>query len=111
MARVAGIIFRAGDPRVTAQFYADLGLSTNEHQHGGPVHHEIGPFTEKSVLEVYQASQRYGTDALMVEVASIEAALKQVSILEPVSVIDGHDMRFTYIRDPDGRSVMLIEKK
>ena len=110
MARIAGIILRAGDRKVTAKFYANLGLNESEHQHDGPVHHEIGPLTDKSIVEVYQASQKYGLDALMIEVNSIEVALQRVSIFEALSVTESGGIRFTYIHDPDGRPVMLIEK-
>ena len=111
MARVAGIILRAGDRTVTAQFYRDLGLTGREHQHGGPVHYELGPMTSDAVVEVYTVSIRHDTDALMVEVESLEATLVRVLPSEDVSIIERDDMRFAYIRDPDGRQVLLMQKK
>ena len=55
-ARVAGFILRAADRHDTARFYASLGLSTREHEHGGPRHYEVGSQSSGAVVEVYQRS-------------------------------------------------------
>lgn len=114
MARILGMIFRASDRKTTARFYAAMGLCAHEHQHGGPIHHEIGPMSENAVLEIYTASANFDADALMVEVDSIAVAVEVAStygVEPPREVKEAADMRFVYIRDPDGRPLMLIENK
>lgn len=111
---VAGFILRAADRQETARFYAELGLRANEHQHGGPIHHEVGPMSDECVMEVYIRSPAFSQDALMLNVDSIEAALNVVAgfgIQAAMDVRDMGDAKFVYIADPDGRPVMLIEKK
>ncbi|MDB5264619.1 MAG: hypothetical protein JWN64_190 [Parcubacteria group bacterium] len=114
MAQVRGMIFRARDRKITARFYADLGLSEHEHQHGGPVHHELGPMSDTAVVEIYQASTKFNADVLMIEVDSIEEALKIISTYEitpKTEIMESSDMRFQYVQDPDGRPLMLIKQK
>ena len=111
--RIAGVVLRAADRHVTAQFYARLGLDAREHEHGGPKHYEIGPSSEGFVVEAYARSPAFPSDAIMVEVDSIDAALRAaeqfgVRPSAPAKVAGG--LRFVYVTDPDGRPVMLIEK-
>lgn len=80
--RIAGIILRADSREETARFYSKLGLSLQEHAHGGPVHYESTDISEKYVFEIYQKPESYSADALM----------------------------FVYIIDPDKRRVMLMEQ-
>ena len=111
--RIAGIVLRAADRHATARFYAALGLATREHEHGGPKHYEVGPQSAEAVVEVYQRSAAFTTDAIMVEVASIDAALQavlEVGARPRSAPKDAGEFRFVYVTDPDGRDVMLIEK-
>lgn len=113
-ARVAGLVLRTGDKHLTARFYKELGLAAREHEHGGPKHYEVGPLSEDCVLEIYQASERISKDTLMLEVASIKAALLvagRFGIKLCTELKEVGDARFVYITDPDGRYVMLIERK
>jgi hypothetical protein len=110
--RIAGIVLRADDRHATANFYARLGLTAREHEHGGPKHYEIGPTSEGFVVEAYLRSAAFTRDAVMVEVDSIDAALAALAALgtrartEPKTT---GDLRFVYVSDPDGRDVMLME--
>jgi predicted lactoylglutathione lyase len=112
--RIAGIVLRASNRHITAEFYKKLGLNTNEHEHGGPKHYEIGPLSKENVVEIYQQSTTFTRDAIMLEVDSIDSAITAVSdlgIKPKGEVKDSVSMRFVYITDPDGRDVMLIENK
>ena len=110
--RIAGVVLRAADRHATARFYARLGLTANEHEHGGPKHYEIGPPSETFVLEAYLKSESFPRDAVMVEVDSIDAALAGLAEFgtrpRTAPKVAG-DMKFVYVNDPDGRDVMLIE--
>jgi hypothetical protein len=111
--RIAGVVLRAADRHVTARFYAQLGLAAREHEHGGPKHYEIGPPSETFVVEAYSKSSAFPSDAVMVEVDSIDAALRAVEQFEirPMAAAkNAGEFRFVYVADPDGRPVMLIEK-
>lgn len=113
-AQIAGYILRARDRHKTARFYEELGLCTKEHQHGGPKHFEMGPLAKSCVAEVYQWSESFPQDALMLNVDSISSTLEiaaRYGIEPETEVRDVTDMKFIYIKDPDGRTVMLIEQK
>lgn len=112
--RIAGIVLRTRDRHVTAQFYARLGLATHEHQHGGPKHFEIGPLSPDYVVEIYQGTEIFDQDAIMLEVDSIADAIAvaaEFGISPKTDIRGSESMKFIYITDPDGRDVMLIEKK
>ncbi len=112
--KIAGFILRCEDRNRTAKFYAKLGLTANEHQHGGPLHFEVGSFDENPVVELYIKSARFSRDAIMLEVDSIAAALavaKEFGIEPKPDRGIFKDFIFEYITDPDGRDVMLIEKE
>lgn len=109
---IAGIVLRSADRHATARFYARLGLTVREHEHGGPKHYEIGPPSEGIVVEAYLKTPAFARDALMVEVEAIDAALAALADLGTVPRTEpkvAGDMRFVYVADPDGRDVMLIE--
>ncbi len=116
--KIAGFVLRCKDKKITADFYAKLGLTANEHQHGGPVHFQLGPLADKEtemVVEVYNLSNQYTKDAIMLYVDSIPRALaiaKDFGI-EPKSpdVLENKGFLFIYINDPDGRDVMLIQEQ
>ena len=112
-ARIAGFVLRASERHATARFYARLGLTTREHEHGGPRHYEVGPQAAEAVVEIYQRSAAFAADAVMIEVDSIDAALRAAAEFgsQPAAPPkDAGDFRFVYVADPDGRPVMLIEK-
>lgn len=65
-------------------------------------------------MEVYARSSAFPRDAIMLNVDSIEAALTvaaEFGIQATTDLKDAGDTRFLYITDPDGRPVMLVEKK
>ena len=112
--QLAGFILRAKDRNVNAKFYEDLGLTNHAHQHGGPVHHEIGPVARDFVGEIYAASQNFSQDALMLYVDSIPDALlvaKKYGIAPTTKIRETAVIDFIYITDPDARPLMLIQKK
>lgn len=110
-AEVKGIVFRSKDKSVTAQFYADLGLGMQDHEHGGPRHFGVLPISPTFVLEIYQASEAYDVDAILLNVDSISEALlvaKKYGI-EPITELRVvGNLQSVYIKDPDGRAVMLL---
>ncbi len=106
-ATMAGFILRAGDRMRTAEFYQKLGLFAHAHKHGGPDHFELGPTDPDCVAEIYKRTANFPTDAVMVKVSSLDAALQQIP-QEP-EVKEVNDMRLAYVIDPDGRSVMVYE--
>ena len=116
--KIAGFVLRCLDKKITADFYSKLGLTTTEHQHGGPSHFQLEPLAYKNtemVVELYSLSKQYAKDAVMLYVDSIPKALaiaKDFGI-EPktADVSVAKDFLFIYITDPDGRDVMLIEEK
>jgi hypothetical protein len=112
---IAGIVLRSKDKTFLARFYFDLGLRTSGHQHGGPKHYEVTPLSDNGVLEIYSASEVFSQDALMLYVSSLPEALSAVasgySIYPEHEIKETPDSFFVYIKDPDGRLVMLIQKK
>jgi catechol 2,3-dioxygenase-like lactoylglutathione lyase family enzyme len=112
---IAGIVFRSKDKERLTRFYSDLGLSISEHQHGGPKHYEVTPLSDSGVLEIYSASQLLSQDALMLYVDSLSETLSIVArgykINQECEIKETPDSLFVYIKDPDGRLVMLIQKK
>jgi len=108
---ILGVILRASKRNKTAEFYKALGLSTHEHAHGGPKHHEIGPLADDAVVELYQQSAEYSRDALIVGVSSLDEALAvAVSFRVRIDTRLVETKRMAYITDPDGRSILLIEQ-
>lgn len=112
-AHIAGYVMRAPDKDATKKFYEALGLQFHEHQHGGPMHFEIGPNSPDIVFELYRASLEYPLDAIMLEVDSINDAIAVCKTLD----IPGYEMHMhmagtlVFVTDPDGRNVMLFEMK
>ena len=112
---IAGFIFRSGNKTLLARFYSDIGLKTNEHQHEGLRHYEVTPLSDNGVLEIYSTSQSFSQDALMLYVDSLSGTLSVIAerynIYPEYEIKETLDSFFTYIKDPDGRLVMLIQKK
>lgn len=112
MATIVGFVLRSSNKERTAYFYEVLGLKTEHHQHGGPMHYEVSQISPDFVLEIYKRSDEYLRDAIMVQVESIELALEAVAkfgIFPNTNIIQAQDIRFIYVSDPDGRDVMLVE--
>jgi predicted enzyme related to lactoylglutathione lyase len=110
--QIAGYVLRARDRHITARFYSELGLNMHEHQHGGPMHYEMGPLAPGCVVEVYKSTDVFSHDALMLNVDSISDALEIAARygIKPTSAVrEMTSARFVYITDPDGRMVLLIE--
>lgn len=117
MTTIAGFILRCLNRKITADFYAKLGLTISEHQHGGHLHFEVEPIAHEDVfaVELYTASAHFPRDAIMLIVDSIDVALAAVKEfgIEPKSEIKTSENKkfcYRYITDPDGRDVMLIQK-
>lgn len=112
---IAGIVFRSKDKTLLARFYSDMGLRTNEHQHGGPGHFEVTSMSNNGVLEIYSLSELFPHDALMLYVDSLFETLSVVAngynIYPERAIKETAASFFVYIKDPDGRLVMLIQKK
>lgn len=112
-ARIAGLVLRAEYKEATAAFYRELGLNLFEHAHGGPEHFEMKPLSFDIVFELYQASQKFNQDALMLEVDSLTHTLRVcanngIFPAAAMKVVPG--MQFVYVTDMDGRLLMLMEK-
>jgi len=110
---IAGFILRATDRKVTAEFYAALGLDILEHQHSGPFHYELAQHSHDFVVEVYAKSKGFPTDAIMLSVTSLEKSLGIALALGSVQLTDIHEGesgRFLYVTDPDMRPVMLLQR-
>ncbi len=111
--KVAGFILRAKESGETERFYRELGLKTKEHAHGGPLHIEMGPLSDKAVLEIYPHSVRYPIDALMLYIDSLSDALAVAARFNAGVWIlkETEQTRAAYVTDPDGRAVLLLETK
>ncbi len=112
--KLHGIVLRSKDRVALQRFYEALGLNFNEHQHGGPVHAECSDIDPEFVLEVYQASKSFPADALMLRVDSVADSLTAAqnaggTVLRRFS--EQGDIFFAYVADPDGRPVMLVQRK
>ena len=116
-AKIAGFILRAHHKGATARFYRALGLELHEHRHGdGPLHFEMGPNSGELVSEIYLRSDAFDRDAVMIEVPSIKRALDAIRddflfYQRENAVKEVKGLRFVYVLDPDGRHVMICEKK
>lgn len=106
-ASVAGFILRSINRDETAAFYKILGLIASEHQHGGPVHFELGPTDSACVAEVYKRTENFPSDAMMVRTVDIARVLSTLGV--DAQCKDVGDMRLTYLKDPDDRAVMLYQ--
>lgn len=112
MVKIVGFVFRSKNKQDAVNFYTKLGLVAEEHQHDdGPRHFSLKPTIEELAVEIYAASNSYPTDAIMLEVDSIEDVLAAIGIDPEMPIKEiGIKFRFTYIKDPDHRDVMLIQK-
>lgn len=104
-----GYVRRTGKYEEMKSFYKLLGLTVHEHQHGGPVHTEVGPIRSDFVVEVYRRSLKYSTDALMVGVDDLATTLSSLrrTGVSPHTVIE--EGKVVYVKDPEGSDVMLVQ--
>jgi hypothetical protein len=100
------------DRHATGAVRRGPGLATREHEHGGRATTKSAAQAAGAVTENLPAIHCVTTDAIMIEVDSIDAALPPPTVgfrrIAPPK--DAGDFRFVYVADPDGRPVMLIEK-
>lgn len=115
MTKIAGMVFRCKDERVTTDFYNKLGLGMKESQHGSsPLHFEVTTAAEKVLFEFYDSSTRRPKDTIMLVVDSVEDALnvaKDFGIEPKTPLVTAKGYRYIYITDPDDRDVMLIQEE
>jgi hypothetical protein len=112
-AKIAGMVLRTRSREASGKFYEALGLILNEHAHGGPTHFEMGPNAHDLVFEMYKGSVNFSEDTLMIEVDSLDEALRiceEFKVLPYEDLRKGEGIRFAYVLDLDNRSVMLLEK-
>lgn len=113
MTKIVGVVLRAKDKARSAAFYRALGLELTEHKHGGPMHYEMGPHDPSLVVELYQASDHFRHDALMLSVPNLTDALAicfRFNVFPATEIMGTPSMTFVYVRDPDDRLVMLIQQ-
>ncbi len=114
-ARLNLIVVRSSDPEVTVRFYQSLGLRFIQEQHGkGPVHWSSE--THRFVMEIYPAKSPEQVDATTsvgLNVSDMDAVLQQLT--EYGTTIVRQPQEFDWgtqaiVKDPDGRSVILVER-
>ena len=103
-------ILRADKKNDTAQFYRKLGLVLTSHHHDGPTHFLMAPVSRDIVFEIYQTSKKHNRDAIMLNVDNLEKVLELLGLVQS-EIHESNSIRFTYVSDPDGRDVILIQKK
>lgn len=113
---IAGFVLRSTNKLQTIRFYEALGLTTQKHEHDGPVHYEIKPLSDDFVVEVYTKSDVFPEDAVMLSVDSIKDVLYALQVAGfcvriKAGVRDSVNMKLIYVFDPDDRPVLLLEKK
>lgn len=112
--QIAGFVLRAESRSKTALFYKALGLNAREHEHGGPFHFEVTPTATDMVLEIYDKSTHYQKDTVMLYVDSFDvilATLKDLGVINDYTMSYRGSVWYGHLTDPDGRHVMLMEKK
>ena len=109
MAELIGVVLRTKDRARTAAFYQALGIEGSEHRHGGPLHTELARCADNFVVELYAMSERFPTDAVMVRVGRCTDALATLARAGFDTSVGPVGEGFAYVRDPDGRMVMLMQ--
>lgn len=114
-ARLNLIVLRSSDPEQAVQFYQALGLHFVQEQHGkGPIH--WASQTIDFVMEIYPAKSPEQVDrstSVGLNVSDIEQTIAQLTASETtiVSQVQEFDWGMqAIIKDPDGRSVILVER-
>ncbi len=111
-----GIVLYSNNAGAVKKFYQTLGLSFVEEQHGSGPKHYAAQLKHNSVLEIYPA--KYGgvslcdsadcSSKIMLVVSGLDGI---ISALENSGVVVKKSKKYTAVCDPDGRAVMLSEKK
>lgn len=107
-----GIAMRSRDRDVAADFYRDLGFSPKLHEHGGPLHFEMLEFTPFPIVEIYKMSENFPEDAIIIYTSSLDETLNNVKKYAVEHITDIRklsDASFIYIKDPDGRTLLIME--
>ena len=118
MGRIISFVFRAEFTQKTIGFYESLGIHFEHSLHGGPVHFET-PLTEGAVLEVYPLRTLPVLDtaqcSLVIEVDNLDNTISGLVAKKFIPSPDSFQKtRFRNgisVKDPDGRTVILFEKK
>ena len=113
--RLTLIVIRSLKPNRTVEFYEMFGIGFQEEQHGnGPVH--CAATLNGFVLEVYPAKSTEDVDNTTRFGFEVENIAAIVSAIRSFSVENVQDLRESewglraVARDPDGRSVELVQK-
>lgn len=107
-----GFVLRSPNTELLKTFYEVLGVSFEIHKHeSGPVH-ASSIIVGGSVFEIYESKPpRHTQDALLIELSSVKQTLETLKthgfLIDPQTVKQNPDM--VYIKDPDGRLVLLVE--
>ena len=117
-ARIISFVWRAEFTQRTVLFYELIGLNFSPSQHGGPVHFETS-ISQESILEIYplRALPIFGNSggALVVEVDNHEKVLLLLLEHRFIETKESPRKLTVYqgveLKDPDGRTVVIIEKK
>ena len=109
------LVIRSQEPARTVGFYQLLGLRFQEERHGkGPVHWAAE--VDSAVMEVYPAQSSAEVDGatrLGFEVDEVESVLALLRDQGSEVVSDPKQTQWglrTVVKDPDGRSVELVQK-
>jgi catechol-2,3-dioxygenase len=108
MSKIVGYVLRAHNRHETAHFYTLLGITAIEHAHGGPIHFELRETSLEAVTEIYSASAKYPHDALMVSCDNLARTLVRLEA-NGIVVMSWIDENSVYVKDPDGRDVLLLQ--
>lgn len=111
--RVVGLVLYSQQIEAARTFYEQiLDMQFQRHTDHGPAHYAT---TSSSgfLLEIYATNKRErALDKPLIEVRSLEQILSRLAasqIIKPASQTD-HGL-LAIIQDPDGRSVLLLQKK
>ncbi len=109
------VVIRSDKPEVAVQFYKLLGLPFQKEQHGnGPVHWTAN--LGGTILEIYPASsgkQVDGSTRLGFEVDGIMSKLDSLRSIGTEIISEPKKSEWglpAVVKDPDGRSVELLQK-
>lgn len=108
------LVLRSADPASLAQFYTELGLAFEYHQHGGPMHYSTT--LDGTVLEIYPLAKGQSTAdphlRLGLEVAQFEQVMAHLEE-QGVKILQAPQQTefgwLSVVEDPDGRKVELYK--
>lgn len=111
-----GTVLYTNQKDAVKTFYETFGLSFVEEQHGNGPEHYAAQLKHNSVLEIYPAvwggvRLSDGADCstkIMLRISGLDAV---VASLESSGAVVKKGKKYSTVCDPDGRSVMLSEKR